>query len=189
MRCNHCTAIFRNPETLVSSEQERARYLTHKNDVNNVGYQRFVQPIVTAVQQLHPTTAKGLDFGAGTGPVISKLLSEQGYTLALYDPFFHPDQSVLETNYDYIVCCEVIEHFHNPLLEFKRLKELLVSGGQLFCMTDLWDGTVAEFERWYYKNDKTHVIFYNKTCLEWMVSSLGFASITIEDRLITITKA
>jgi len=34
------------------------------------------------------TNHKGLDFGAGTGPVISKVLKDKGYCIAQYDIFF-----------------------------------------------------------------------------------------------------
>ena len=187
LQCDTCSTVFRDPENRVTAAAEKTRYLTHKNDVNNPGYQLFVQPILQAVQNKYDVDTSGLDFGAGTGPVITKLLSEKGYQLTLYDPFFHPNKSVLEAKYDYIVCCEVIEHFYNPIQEFILLNKLLKPGGTLFCMTDLWNDTLENFAKWYYKNDETHVVFYNEKNLDWIKEKAGFTSLEIKDRLVLLS--
>ncbi|WP_321540387.1 methyltransferase domain-containing protein [Flavobacterium piscinae] len=62
----------------------------------------------------------GLDFGSGTNSVIVKLLKDKNYNIVEYDPFFSNQPEVLEKRYDYITCCEVIEHFHHPFEEFKN---------------------------------------------------------------------
>ena len=186
LECRKCTSIFREPATWVTAAAEKARYLTHKNDVDNLGYQRFVSPIVEAVQANFDSKTSGLDFGAGTGPVAAKLLSEQGYSLTLYDPFFYPNKEVLNRQYDYIICCEVIEHFHHPLQEFQLLKRLLKPNGMIFCMTDLWNDSVEQFRKWYYKNDRTHVIFYNEQNLKWVANEVGFTNVSVDGRLIIL---
>ena len=183
--CSLCSTVYRNAENFIDHNAEKERYLTHNNDVDNLGYQRFVRPIIKAVTKEYTTTHIGLDFGAGTGPVITKLLSDQGYTLALYDPFFHPDKTVLEQQYDFIVCCEVIEHFHNPMVEFRLLKSLLKPNGKLFCMTDVWEDGKEAFAKWYYKNDPTHVIFYNAKNIQYIKNTVGFRNSIVDGRLIT----
>jgi hypothetical protein len=40
-------------------------------------------------------------------------------------------------------------------------------------MTDLYDETI-DFEKWYYKDDTTHVIFYPKKPFEWLANQLNF---------------
>lgn len=182
--CNSCGSVFVPSKQLPHQDDEKKRYENHQNDIEDPGFQNFVRPIVTAVQNQYTKEALGLDFGAGTGPVITKLLSEKGYHLALYDPFFHPDTSVLDTTYDFIVCCEVIEHLHTPLKEFKQLRQLLKDQGTLYCMTDLLPEKAA-FGSWYYKNDFTHVIFYTPKSLAWIQEKIGFNELTIQGRLIT----
>ena len=185
--CPICDLVYKAPYLLVSSETEKARYLTHNNDVDDLGYQQFVKPIVDAIKIEIPHHATGLDFGAGTGPVITKLLEDAGYSLNLYDPFFHTDRSVLELIYDYIVCCEVMEHFYYPRKEFELLSKLLRKGGQLFCMTHLiMDDT--PFKTWHYRNDKTHVSFYSAKTIQWIKLHFGFASADVKNRLIVFTK-
>ena len=188
LECAACTSVFRHPDTYLSERAEKQRYERHCNDVNDLGYQEFVNPIVEAVQANFTTAAKGLDYGAGTGPVITKLLTEKGYELALYDPYFHPDKAVLGETYDYIVCCEVIEHFYVPFQEFERLYQLLKPNGTLFCMTEFLPADSAQFEHWHYKNDLTHVVFYTSENLEFIQKNVGFSSLHINKRLITLTR-
>jgi len=183
--CSQCRGFYRHFRHRPGIEEEKKRYETHNNDVNDTGYQKFVSPIVSSVLRDFTPSHSGLDFGAGTGPVISKLLHEQGFNIVQYDPFFHPHPALLEYTYDYIVCCEVIEHFFEPGKEFARLKRLLKPQGRLYCMTDLykpeWD-----FKNWYYINDPTHVFIYQRATLEWIQQKFGFSLCTVEGRLITL---
>jgi SAM-dependent methyltransferase len=183
VKCSDCGTVYRDPGYFISAEAEKARYLTHNNDIEDERYQQFVSPITSSVMKDFPREATGLDFGAGTGPVIAKVLTDQGFAIQLYDPFFHPDQSVLEKTYHFIVCCEVIEHFHKPLEEFKLLKRLLKPGGKLYCMSELLV-SAQDFGNWYYKDDPTHVIFYSEENLKWIRRSVGFSNVKIDGRLI-----
>lgn len=182
--CSGCSGIFKAKHSLPSPEEEKKRYETHQNDVKDTAYQNFVSPITNAVQTYYTTDSLGLDFGAGTGPVISAVLESKGYSLHQFDPFFKNDTKTLKMKYDYVVCCEVIEHFHYPAKEFALLKKLLNPGGHLFCMTHLFTEN-TDFEQWYYKNDITHVFFYQIKTMEKIKAMFNFASLIIQDRLIT----
>jgi len=173
-----------HPDHYPSTNNEKKRYLEHNNNVHDLGYQKFVNPIVNAVQKDFNNTTSGLDFGCGTGPVISKLLRDKNYSIATFDPFFDNNLNALKTTYNFIVCCEVIEHFHNPLKEFKLLKSLLKPKGKLYCMTDLFSANI-NFKNWYYKDDDTHVIFYHKNTFKWIEKNVGFSKVTVNNRLIT----
>ncbi len=177
-----------HPEDFPSSSEEEYRYTTHNNDIEDERYQRFVAPIVDLViEDFSPKNTMGLDYGAGTGPVITKLLSDQGYQLELYDPYFHPNSSTLKKKYDYIVCCEVVEHFHTPDAEFQRLFSLLKKGGRLYCMTDFLEEDQL-FSEWYYKNDETHVAFFNPSSLQWIKNHFGFSHVEKKGRLVVFSK-
>ncbi|MCF7954120.1 MAG: methyltransferase domain-containing protein [Spirochaetales bacterium] len=186
-RCSVCGLIFRDPENRPNLQEEKSRYEEHNNDVNNKGYQRFVSPIVHAVLRDWMQEDLGLDFGAGTGPVISKLLKDAGYQIKQYDPFFHIFPELLEKSYHYIACCEVAEHFYQPYREFMLLKKLLKEGGRLYIMTYLYTPEI-DFASWNYKDDQTHVCIYQKKSIEWIQEHLGFSDLRIENRLITLTK-
>lgn len=77
--------------------------------------------------------------------------------------------------YDFIVCCEIAEHFANPAAEFQRLARLLKPGGRIYCMTMMWLG--GDFSRWQYKNDPTHVFFYTPKSLAFIRDQYGFKSV------------
>jgi ubiquinone/menaquinone biosynthesis C-methylase UbiE len=162
---------------------EKRRYLEHNNNVNDPGYQQFVAPIVNEVIKNHSPGEKGLDYGSGTGPVISKLLKDQDHNIITYDPIFEKKLGILDKTYDYIVCCEVIEHFHNPVEEFQGLRRILKPGGKLYCMTYLFSEDI-DFKTWNYKDDQTHVIIYHANAIKWMNNNFGFREYTINGRLI-----
>lgn len=172
-----------HPQDLPDAETEKALYLTHQNDVNDPRYQAYLSPAINAVLRDYDSTATGLDFGAGPGPVVQHVLAGYGIELCLYDPIFHPDDSVLQRDYDFIVCTEVIEHFHAPNDAFKQLRQLLKPGGELYCMTSLFDPDI-DFMTWHYKNDPTHVFFYHRKALDYIAKQQGFSAVSVEDRLI-----
>ncbi len=182
-KCSTCFAISMNPRHYLTSEQEKNRYQEHNNDVNDPRYQDFVMPIVNCILTDFTEKDCGLDFGSGTGPVITKLLRDANYNITPYDPFFDNNPKALKSSYNFIACCEVIEHFHNPLKEFQLLKSLLRSKGKLICMTDSYHENI-DFEKWYYKNDDTHVLFYHAKTFDWIKKELNFSKVISRDRLV-----
>ena len=171
---------------LPEADREKALYLTHENDVNDPRYQAFVSPVTNAIVAEQSPDKTGLDYGAGPGPVISHLLTQQGYSVRLFDPFFHNDISALQSQYDFIISCEVIEHFHQPAAEFDRLRQLLKAGGSLYCMTELFSEK-RDFTGWHYKNDPTHVFFYHAGSLPIIAGRFGFSRWRLEGRLVVFS--
>jgi hypothetical protein len=166
----------------VCREDEKKRYQQHNNDVGDPRYQQFVAPVVSKVEERFKPGHKGLDYGAGTGPVAARILKDKGYSVKLYDPYFYNNPDLLQKKYDFIICCEVIEHFNDPVREFRRLKSILKNGGALFCMTDLYSKDI-DFKNWYYKNDPTHVFFYQQKTLMQIKSKYGFSGLEIDGRM------
>jgi len=185
--CTQCKGVFRPKYSYPTLVEEKKRYENHENDVNDIGYQRFVSPITTAILHTFSSHHKGLDFGAGPGPVVSKILQDNGYDIVQYDPFFHNHPDILIKKYDYIVCCEVIEHFHNAKKEFQLLKSLMKPKGALYCMTHLYESSI-DFSEWYYQKDPTHVFIYQEETITWIQQQFQFKSVFIKDRLIIYKK-
>ncbi|MEE9430670.1 MAG: methyltransferase domain-containing protein [Melioribacteraceae bacterium] len=183
-QCKNCKGIFIDQKLIPNKESEKSRYEEHINDVEDKNYQKFVSPITSAVFRDFTKENIGLDFGAGTGPVISKILKDNNFNISLYDPFFHNHPNLLNEKYNYIACCEVIEHFHNPYKEFGMLKKMLLPNGKLYCMTFIYDKSI-DFHNWNYKNDRTHVFIYHKKTIEWISKEFKFSDVEIENRLIT----
>lgn len=186
-QCTNCRSVFVSPDDLPEDRKEMNRYAAHHNDVHDPGYQSFVTPIVKFIRNHYPTTTYGLDYGAGPGPVITTLLTDEGYTLFTYDPFFAPYKKLLTKKYHYIICSEVMEHFHHPHEEFALLHELLLPGGHLVCMTDLYKDDI-NFEDWYYKNDFTHVFFYHIKALKYIQKTFHYKDLEVTGRLIVFKK-
>ena len=186
-QCNNCEGIFVDKELKPDFDSEKERYKNHINNVEDKNYQKFVSPITNAILSNFTKQNKGLDFGAGTGPVISKVLQDNNYQISQYDPFFHNYPNLLKQKYDYIACCEVIEHFYNPHKEFELLNNLLNKEGILYCMTDIYNKNI-NFHNWYYKNDPTHVFIYQANTLQFIKRYFNFSELHINERLIKLFK-
>ncbi len=182
-QCETCRSVFLHKIYYLNSQSEKDRYLLHHNDIQDQNYRNFVAPIIQSVLSQIPLSAIGLDFGSGPTPIVSKLLSDNGYLVEKYDPYFAKDESVLNQKYDYIVACEVIEHFQNPQKEFSLLRSLLKEKGKLFCKTSLFTEEI-DFQNWYYKNDPTHVFFYHLESLDWIRGHLDFKNVYVKNSVI-----
>ena len=185
--CNTCKGIFRNTSEYLNKTDEKERYQHHKNHINDLGYIKFANPIISSVKKHFNTNHKGLDFGAGHTPVISEILKTDGFQVEIFDPLFFNKSKVLNKSYDFITSCEVIEHFYNPKKEFELLYNLLKPNGKLICMTYIFDETI-DFKSWFYKNDPTHVFLYQKETFQWIKNYFGFDNFIIDNRLIIFTK-
>jgi 2-polyprenyl-3-methyl-5-hydroxy-6-metoxy-1,4-benzoquinol methylase len=182
-KCTTCEGIFRPKYTFLTAEAEKEHYEKHNNDIFDERYQAFVSPIVDAVLHDFSPEAKGLDFGSGTGPVIAKMLTDKGFQVQNYDLFFANEPSLLNQKYDYVSCCEVMEHFHHPYQEFELLKSLVLPKGKLYCKTKIYTNQ-KPFENWYYKDDFTHVFIYQAKTLEWIKRKFCFSNLIVKDKLL-----
>jgi len=197
LRCERCGSVFLARRDLPQRDAEQHRYTQHRNTEADAGYMRFLAPLMSAVrQQQSPLRHVGLDFGSGPEPVVARVLQREGFTVQLYDPFFASDASVLvHGRYDFVICCEVMEHFFSPREEWRQLRALLRppsnSSSKVYAMTELLTRERAEdaaaFARWGYKNDFTHVFFYTPRALEYIRDNFGFASVDVTGRLIVFS--
>lgn len=186
--CSTCGAIVKDDKKHISSVEEKKVYELHNNDVNDKRYQKFTSPISNYILDKYDRNAKGLDFGSGTGPVISKVLQDKGYkNIHQYDPYFCPDRSVLKTFYNFIFSCEVVEHFKSPSQEYESLFKVLNSGGRLIIMTLIYDSSF-DFNDWYYKDDPTHIFIHRKETFEYIAKKFGATIEYMDARLIVIKK-
>jgi len=185
--CIHCDLRFLRSDLRLNSKEEKERYDFHQNDVEDKHYRAFVSPLVNAVEEKLFPGAHGLDFGCGPGPVASHILREKGFAMDLYDPYFQPKMDDLKDRYDFIICCEVMEHFFDPLKEIKFLRERIHKGGFLFAMTQLWRNQIP-FENWTYQRDLTHVCFYSEETFRWIQEEYSFQQMEIcSDNLIALS--
>lgn len=173
--CSNCDLRFLNPNKHLTAKDELERYQLHENNVEDVRYQNYLKPIFDWVTQNSKPRSYGLDFGCGEGPLLAQMLNKADYRISLYDPYFYPEKSYINNQYDFIVSTEAAEHFYNPLKEFTHLRSLLKPKGGLGIVTALYDKKI-DFESWYYRRDPTHVSFYSKETFEWIKSKFDFKS-------------
>ena len=186
--CTCCDLLFLNPGQRISQSDEKARYEKHNNDVNDPRYREFVTPLLEAIcAKISPGTS-GLDFGAGTGPVLAEMLEARSYRIQRYDPLFWPNPRLLQFQYDFVFASEVVEHFFTPGEEFRRLRGLLRPRGLLAIMT-LLRSADTDLSRWHYLKDPTHVCAYSKSTFHWIAEKFSFAEPEFQgDRVILLAK-
>ncbi|WP_413113124.1 class I SAM-dependent methyltransferase [Thaumasiovibrio sp. DFM-14] len=172
-QCQRCQLIYADPDCLLDPEQEKGVYDQHQNDSDDLGYRRFLSRVAEPLLARLPNGRwQGLDFGSGPGPTLSVMLEEAGHQMAIYDPYFAPERSVLARQYDFITCTEAIEHFYTPGKEWQQLLSMLKPGGWLGLMTKL-ALDIEAFARWHYKNDPTHVSFFSQATFRYLAKRDG----------------
>jgi hypothetical protein len=173
-RCRRCDLVFVPPAWRLGPEEERAVYDQHQNSPDDPGYRRFLSRLVDPLLERLAPGARGLDFGAGPGPTLSVMFEEAGHPMAIYDPYYAPDASVLAGEYDFITATEVAEHLFAPGPELARLVALLRPGGWLGLMTKRVTNREA-FAGWHYILDPTHVCFFSEASFRWLTDELGMS--------------
>lgn len=185
-KCPRCKFIFLNKIHILSPEKEKKRYDTHQNSIENEGYVNMFENFIEKAISPYTNDIKTvLDYGSGSGAVLSELLKRKGFEVDIYDPFYSPEKIYLTKKYDLISSTEVFEHFSNPVEEIKKLYSLLNPKGIISIMTNfIPDNT--EFNKWWYINDETHISFFHLKTFEKIAEMLGFEFIEINKNNICV---
>ena len=188
MQCLNCEFVFVPSQYHLSEPEERNRYDTHNNNPEDRRYRQFLSQLTEPLNELISSDSYGLDFGCGPGPTLSLMMQEKGHQMDLYDKFYARDQSVFEGTFDFITLTEVIEHLCDPVFELERLASILKPKGILAVMTQTLTQDI-DFDSWYYKNDPSHIGFYNDKSLTGLASLLGLKITLFSDRVIFFKKS
>lgn len=168
LQCNQCDLVFVPENQHLNTDSEKAIYDLHQNYATDAKYRLFLSRLVIPLLEDLKPNSNGLDFGSGPGDaVLSLMMAESGHTMDLYDPYYAQFAENLAKKYDFISCCEVVEHFRQPAHEFNRLFRLLKPKGRIGIMTKLVKNAEA-FSNWHYKNDFTHICFFSIKTIEWL---------------------
>jgi SAM-dependent methyltransferase len=172
--CPHCDLIHLHPDYRPGRDSEEQRYLEHNNSPHEAGYIAYLSRFAEhAIYPYLPPGTAILDYGSGPAPVLAELLSTAGYRSSYYDPFFAAETPLPEGSFDGVSVVEAAEHFFHPAREFAGLRRLLRPGGYLFLRTELHDGSPEFFSRWWYRHDRTHVVFYSRRTMEYLARSFS----------------
>jgi len=166
--CLLCDTIFLNPKYYIDTNEEKRRYLKHQNNYIDEGYLKFLSKIRDPMLKYVNNNDIGIDYGCGHTPVLSKMFKDCGIVVDNYDYYFYKNIPLIN-HYNFLVCSEVIEHFHDPMSEFLTMKSILKEKSILAFMTSMHKKDL-NFEDWWYKNDPTHVIFYSLNTFEYLAN-------------------
>ena len=171
--CSSCEVIFLDSKHHIDATSEKERYLEHENIIEDIGYRDFLSKLINPLKEKLYSGSCGLDFGCGHGPALADILNKDGFEVDLYDPFFYPNKKIFSKTYDFITCTETAEHFFSPKKEFDILNSLLKPKGWLGVMTCFLTEREA-FDKWYYRRDPTHVVFYAEKTFEVIAKQRGW---------------
>ena len=186
-RCDCCQLVSVPATEYVTELAEKAVYDLHDNDCADAGYRRFLGRTWQPLAERLSVDKKGLDYGCGEGAVLSLMAQEQGYQVANYDLFYHPNKQVLACQYDFVTMTEVIEHIADAKKIWQQLDSLLVAGGTLAIMTKMALDKEA-FARWHYINDPTHINFYSIATFEWLAKQMNWQLEVIANDVVFFSK-
>ena len=187
LQCGMCNLVFVQAHQHLSHSEEKAQYDFHDNDSNNAGYRKFLSRLASPMLERLDQPKKGLDFGSGPGPTLSKMFEESGHTMRLFDVYYANDPAIFNETYDFITASEVVEHLSNPAVELGKLWGCLKRGGLLGIMTKRVTDKDA-FKAWHYKNDPTHISFFSEETFKWLGVKWACTPEFIGDDVVIFTK-
>ncbi len=192
-RCGVCDLRSVAPVHWLSPAQEVARYQLHRNRLDDVGYVRFLMPVIECLKR-HGVQGRVLDYGAGPEPVLTELLRMAGFDASGYDPNFAGGAEGGGTvplpghGFDAVVSTEVFEHFREPAREMDRLVSLIKPGGLVVVLTALVTDEVR-MDTWHYANDATHIVFYSEATFRYIAGRWGLRVVECEgNRLVGLRR-
>ncbi len=183
IECGGCRLVFSDPADKLPPDKLRERYLLHQNSIEDKGYCDFLYQAIHLTKPYLTPGSRGLDFGCGPNPTLSKLVEKEGFVMADYDPIFF--DTPMSPPYDFIFSTECFEHFDEPKREISKIVKLLRLGGILTVMTELWDGG-TDFDRWHYTSDPTHVSFYAAETLVYIAETFGLKQLTSDGKRVFV---
>jgi 2-polyprenyl-3-methyl-5-hydroxy-6-metoxy-1,4-benzoquinol methylase len=180
--------VFVESRFYLNNEDEKKEYDKHQNNPNDIGYRRFLNRLAEPLNLRLNPASDGLDFGCGPGPTLSTMLEERGHHVSLYDIYYQPNTATLKQQYDFITATEVIEHLSDPKQVLNQLWSMLRPGGMLGIMTKQVIDK-ERFAQWHYKNDPTHIVFFNLTAFEHFFQHKQATISVIANDTLIITKS
>lgn len=173
-RCRDCTLVFVPPHYHCTPDEEQRRYALHDNTESNEGYVRYLGQTVSVICERLPVEARVLDFGCGEHAVLAALLRKKGLRCSFWDPLYERHARTLTDgeHFGMVVINEVIEHCRNIGETLETVRGLLSDEGEVVVRTQCYPDDPARFEKWWYVQDPTHVIFFSQQSLQTAAAML-----------------
>ncbi len=171
--CKNCFFTGLDEKFFLKPEDEKARYDLHENSIVNQGYVDMFEDFISyAITPYKESVKTILDYGSGPDPVLAQLLKGKGYEVESYDPIYNKTD-LSDKKFDLICSTEAFEHFYQPRKEIHTIKELMKTDSYLAIMTRFMI-PLEQFKSWFYKDDPSHVSFYELNSFEFIAKEYGF---------------
>lgn len=184
--CSTCGFVYMDENDRLNADDEKKRYSFHQNSIDDEGYVTFLGRVIEPMMKYLSAGMKGLDYGCGPNPVLAQIIKDKGFECDFYDPFFFP-QCDFGAKYDFIFATECFEHFFNPRHELDKICTMLNSDGRLGIMTEFLPQN-TDFADWYYKNDPTHVCFYDRKSIGYICEKYNFKELYNDNHRVIILR-
>lgn len=185
--CSACRGVFLDGKFFLDADSEKKRYQKHNNSLEIPQYRRYLEAFFESIYAFPAVSEekdcmllKIHDYGSGPEPALARLLEQKGYQVRYNDLYFSPALLSFEGGADLVTCLEVAEHFKEPKTDFAMMNACLRPGGFLAIGTHLIDekpqsGTMLDFfQKWWYRQDETHITFYSELSLRIVAQAAGF---------------
>jgi len=171
-QCSSCNLVFVPDEELVSVEDEKCRYAEHDNSAADAKYVEYITSFADEIGRVPIESPRVLDFGCGPAQVLEKVLAERHVPCESYDPLYGIGAKTIQSTYDVVAMCEVMEHLRDLQKELDLVKRLLNRPGYVVVRTELYTEH-TDFESWWYARDITHINFFRLTTMLRIAEYLG----------------
>ena len=187
--CDHCHFCFKDENNIISLEAEKKVYEQHENSIENAGYVAMFRDFITkTITPYKDEINHVLEFGSGPTPVLSQILTQDGFNVDNYDKFFAPQKVYENKVYDLITSTEVIEHIAEVHALFDFFNQHLRSGGYLALMTQFLPQKRDEYLKWWYRRDPTHISFFTPQALQYLAQQHGFKRHYHDDKKVILLR-
>ncbi|PMG78687.1 methyltransferase [Shewanella sp. 10N.286.51.B7] len=185
--CPQCQLVFANPQSHLMPAAQLQRYGRANKAAKQKQLVQFIQPLLGQISAQQEGPLTGLNFGRVLDQASLDIIELAGHRLNQYDPFIKSDQQIFNQQYDFICCYRVLEHFQQPLKEWSLITNLLKNGGWLAISTSLLTD-LAHFSKWHFKNNPTHVSFYQQQTFEYLAQNSEFKLLFAAKELVLMQK-
>ncbi|MCH1925901.1 class I SAM-dependent methyltransferase [Shewanella sp. C32] len=186
--CDCCGLVFADPNSVLPPPIQRQRYGRAQKHSKQQQLEAFIDVLMTQLTSLGSQPLEGLNFGRVLSATALARVAEAGYQIRQFDPFFAPERQWLHQPYDFICSYRVFEHFHTPAREWQLLNQLLKPGAWLAISTPLLR-SVDAFAKWHFKNNPTHVSFYQPRTFAYLAEISGLSLLFAEGDFVLMQKA
>ena len=185
--CKTCELTFADANSHLPPAAEKQRYGRSRIASKQKQLSQFILPLLAQLEQQQAGSLLGLNFGRTLDNKSLATIENAGHKLNQYDPFFAPNHDALKQQYDFICFYRVFEHFQYPIKEWALLTRLLRCGGWLAISTPLLT-ELDGFAKWHYKNNLTHVSFYQRETFEYLANNSDFELLFAAKDLVLMQK-